>query len=483
MNDLVPTATEGFNWFVLAYFLVLNTWYLGLLTLAAIDLRQYQRELPYAGYEDIFASPLAPPVSVVVAAHNEESCIVESVNSLLAVRYPDFEIIVVDDGSTDGTFARLQESFDLVELPMVVPDLVPVAGEVTSVHVPANRDPLVVVRKTGAGSKVDPNNVGINVARSPLVCFVDADSILEPESMLRVVKPFVDDPLRTVGAGGTVRIANGSKVYRGQIVDARMPRRWLARIQVIEYLRAFLFGRSGWSRLQGLLIISGTFGIFRRDVLIEIGGYRPGAVGEDADLVARIHRHLRIQRIDYRVAFVAEPVCWTEVPETASQLASQRRRWGCGLAQVLWHERRMIANPRYGRIGMVVLPYYLMFELLGPMIELLGVITVTVGLALGIVNLPFAVLLLLVAVGYGMFLSVASFALEEVSFHRYERTSDLVAGVIAAALENVGYRQLHAWWRFQGLVDAVTRRQHHWGQLQRQGFQSPDPTPPPVVHD
>lgn len=472
MRDLVATAANGFGWFVLGYFLVLNSWYLVLLALATIDVIRFRRTLPYAGYDDIFVNPLTPPVSIVIAAHNEESGIVESISALLGLRYPEFEVIVVDDDSDDRTFPLLAETFGLVEVPKVVPDLVPVEGDVLSAHVPADGTPLTVVRKTGAGSKVDPNNVGINVARYPLVCFVDADSLLDVESLLRVAKPFVDDPLRTVAAGGTVRAVNGSSVYRGRIVEARMPRRWLARIQVVEYLRSFLFGRSGWARLQGLLIISGTFGIFRRSTLIDIGGFRHGATGEDADLVARIHRHLRERDVDYRVAFVAEPVCWTEVPERSRQLRSQRRRWSRGLAEVLWHQRRMLANPRYGRIGLVVLPYFLVFELLGPIIELLGVIVVVAGLIFGVINIPFAVLLFLVAIGYAVFLSVASFALEEVSFHRYERTGDLVAGLVAAVLENVGFRQRHAWWRLLGLVDAVSQRQRRWGHLQRLGFQT-----------
>jgi cellulose synthase/poly-beta-1,6-N-acetylglucosamine synthase-like glycosyltransferase len=464
-------ASSGFGGFVIVYFLVLNTCYLVLLCLAATELASYRRKMPYAGYDDLFTSPLTPPVSIVVPAHNEAGGIVESVRALLALRYPTFEVIVVDDGSEDDTFALLQDTFDLVEVPMVVPDLVPVRGLIRSVHVAAGSEPVTVVRKAGLGSKTDPNNAGINVAKYPLVCFIDADSLLDPDALLRVAKPFFDDPQRMVAAGGTVRVANGSTIYRGQLVEARMPRGWLARIQVVEYLRSFLFGRSGWSRLNGLLVISGAFGVFSRGVLIEIGGFRHGSTGEDADLVARMHRHLRDRRADYRISFVAEPVCWTEVPENARDLGKQRTRWSRGLAEVLWDQRRMMANPRYGRIGLVVLPYFLVFELLGPVVELFGLLTIVAGLAIGVVDLPVAALLLLASLGYGTFLTVASFALEEATFHRYERRADLVTGMMAAALENLGFRQRHAWWRLRGLSNAVTRREQSWGQLTRLGFQ------------
>jgi cellulose synthase/poly-beta-1,6-N-acetylglucosamine synthase-like glycosyltransferase len=472
VKEILAAITDGFSWFVIGYFVILNSWYLVLLSLAALDLREYQRAKPYAGYDDLFASPLTPPVSIVVAAHNEQSGIVESVNALLGLRYPEFEVIVVDDGSDDDTFGVLERTFQLAQMPTVVPDLVPVSGWVQSVHVARGGEALTVVRKTSIGSKTDPNNVGINVSRYPLVCFVDADSLLDTEALLRVAKPFFDDPGRTVAAGGTIRAVNGSRIYRGQVVDARMPRQWLARIQVVEYLRSFLFGRAGWSRLQGLLVISGAFGIFKRSILIEIGGFRHGSVGEDADLVARMHRVLRERKADYRISFVAEPVCWTEVPETGRQLGRQRRRWSRGLAEVLWSERRMMCNPRYGRVGLVVLPYFLVFELIGPVIELTGLVVVAFGLVFGVVDIPFGLLFMAVAIGYGLFLSFAALMLEEISFYRFDRRSDLIAALGAAVLENVGYRQRHAWWRMLGLIDAVTRRNRTWGHLQRMGFQT-----------
>ncbi len=364
----------------------------------------------------------------------------------------------------------LQHEFDLIETAPALDDDVPTIGAVKSMHVPRSGEPLVVVRKESAGKKADALNVGINAARHPLVCMVDADSLLEEDALLRVARPFVDDPGRVVATGGVVRAANGSTVYRDRIEEVRQPRSWLARIQIVEYLRSFLVGRTGWSRFGGLLIVSGAFGLFRRDVVVELGGLDHSTLGEDADLVASIHRRMREAGEEYRVVYVPEPVCWTEVPTSLAVLARQRRRWSHGLAEVLWKHKRMIGNPRYGRMGTVVTPYFLVFELLGPVIELLGVLALVAGLSLGIVSTDFALLFATVALLYGIMLSIAALCVEEFTFHRYERWRDLGIGAMASVLENVGYRQLHSYWRFRGLVAAIRRRPAAWGVMQRSGF-------------
>jgi cellulose synthase/poly-beta-1,6-N-acetylglucosamine synthase-like glycosyltransferase len=470
VRDVVARSLQIFDTAVLGYFVVLNTLYLVLIAIAGTDLVRFFRRLPFAGFDDEFTNPLTPPVSVILPAHNEELLIVESVEAMLSLRYPEHEVIVVDDGSTDETFARLEAAFDLVPIVLPATGDTPVLGAIHGTYVPRDGRSLVVVRKESIGSKGDASNAGINVSRFPLVCITDADAVIDEEGLLRVVKPFVDDPERMVATGGTVRAANGSILYRGRVVDARMPRNWLARIQVIEYLRSFLLGRTGWSRLGCLLIISGAFGVFRRDVLLELGGFRHGAIGEDADLIARMHKLLKGRKQPYRVSFVSEPVCWTEVPETREVLGRQRKRWSRGLADVLWTHRSMIGNPRYGRIGLVVMPYYLVFELLGPVIELLGLLTAVLGLVFGLLNPPFAALFFAVAFGYGILLSIAALLVEELSYHRYDRWRDLFTALAASVVENVGFRQLHAWWRLQGLIDALRRKELTWGVMTRRGF-------------
>jgi cellulose synthase/poly-beta-1,6-N-acetylglucosamine synthase-like glycosyltransferase len=475
-----------FSWSVLAYYVVVNTIYLVLTVLAAVDFSKYLRRLPYAGHNDVFANPLTPAVSIIVPAHNEQAGIVDSVRAMLSLHYPQFEIVVVDDGSTDETFARVQAAFDLVQVPRRPIGNLAVMGRATSVHVPRNGEPVVVVRKVGAGTRADATNVGLNYAQHPLVCMIDADSLLDPSALMRVVKPFVDDPENVVATGGVVRPANGCEVVSGEIVDVKMPRSWLARIQVIEYLRSFLLGRTGWSTLQSLLIISGAFGMFRRDMVLEVGGMDPQTMGEDCELVAKIHKHLRSQgRRNYKVIFVSEPVCWTEVPTTFRVLARQRRRWTRGLAEVLWKHRDMMFSRRYGRIGMVVMPYFLVFELLGPIIELVGLLSIValtggwlasgyLGIESDLFNPQFALAFGLVALIYGFCLSVAAMTVEEFSFHRMRSRKDMAISFAASLFENIGYRQLHSLWRVQGIVWWLRRGSNEWGDMQRAGFSSQD---------
>jgi cellulose synthase/poly-beta-1,6-N-acetylglucosamine synthase-like glycosyltransferase len=477
-QEWVRELLRGTDVAIFAYFVALNSSYLVLIALAGLEFGKHLRRVPYAGADDMFRSPLTLPVSLIVPAHNEGTGIVAAVQAMTALRYPRFEIVVVDDGSTDDTFDRLYQQFDLVEVPRVVPQDVPYRSQVLSVHVArANPETLVVVRKTNGG-KADALNVGINVAQHPLVCMVDADSLLDPDALLSVAKPFGDDPLRVAACGGVVRIANGCRVIGGRVVDVQMPKQWLLRIQVVEYLRAFLMGRTGWSRLGGLVVISGAFGIFRRDLLVQIGGLAHDTIGEDAELVVRLHHYLRERGQDYRVIFVAEPVSWSEAPSSLRVLGRQRRRWHRGIAEILSKHRRMIANPRYGRIGMLALPYYVLFELLAPFVELAALVLLPLGLWIDAVDVAFAWRFAIVAYGYGMMISLTALFIEEVSFHRYPRWTDLLRGVAAAVAENFGYRQILAVWQVAGAVGAWWGRQAVWGTMHRQGF---DEAPEPVT--
>ena len=469
MRALAVNLLAGFEFFVLFYFLAVNASYMFLLAMAALETARSRRLARFEDEDSMLASPFLPGISVILPAYNEEAVIVESVRALLAVRYPSLEVVVVVDGATDRTLAELARAFDLVEVPAVLPGEVPVRGCVRAVHLPRGNAPLVVVEKDNSG-RADASNAGIDIARQPLVCMVDADSILDPDALLRVARPFVEDPERVVACGGVVRPVNGSRVLLGRVVDVRMPHRWLERVQVVEYLRAFLMGRVGWSRLSSLLVISGAFGLFRRDVVVEAGGFDVGCIGEDAELVVRLHRLMREQKRRYRIAFVAKPVSWTEVPSSLPTLARQRRRWSRGLAEVLWKHRALMANPRYGRVGLVALPYALVFELLAPVLEVVGLVATAVALALGTVNLLFGLELLLAAYGYAFVLSLATLLLEEISFHRYRRWADLGTLLLAAALENLWYRQLNAVFSLQGLWVAVRRRPQVWGEMTRSGF-------------
>jgi cellulose synthase/poly-beta-1,6-N-acetylglucosamine synthase-like glycosyltransferase len=487
--ELVSDQGTIVAWLLIGYFLLANTSFLVLTALASADFVAHARRAAFRGYDDTFGSALTPPVSILVPAFNERAGIVEAVRAMASLRYPEYEVVVVDDGSTDGTLEALRDAFDLVEVPRVVPDDVPTRGTVEAVYVsPQGARNVVVVRKQNGG-KSDALNVGINVARNPLVCMVDADSILDPDALLHVTKPFADDPARVVATGGVVRAANGCLVRAGRVVQVRMPRGWLARIQVVEYLRSFLIGRSGWSRARALMIISGAFGLFRRDLLLEVGGMTHDCIGEDAELVVRLHRRLAEQGRERRIVFVAEPVAWTEVPETRAVLGRQRRRWARGIVEILLRHRRMIGNPRYGSVGVLALPWFLLFEVVAAFVELFGLAYLAMIGALkalqafGIgdehpLDASMALLLLAVSLGYSFLLTVVALAMEEFSFHRYRRRRDLVAALAAATLENLGYRHLTAWWRVVGTYQALRVTPAEWGAMTRTGFTSESPGPP-----
>ncbi len=455
---------------VLIYFLVTNTSLLVLIGIATWGFRRQVRRKDFAGREETMSSQLQQGVSVVVPAFNEEAVIVTSVQAMLSMEYPRHEVIVVDDGSTDAMFEKLRVAFDLVPVEREISSDIPIRGTIIDMHIPRNgRTRLLIVRKENTG-KTDSVNVGINAAVEPLVVCVDADSILDPDALIVVTKPFADDPARVVATGGVVRAANGCRIVDGRIVEVNLAKSWIARIQVVEYLRAFLFGRAGWSEFGALILLSGAFAVFRRDILVEVGGLDPDSIGEDFEIVVRIHRHLIKSNRDYRVQFVAEPVSWTEIPNTVKVLRLQRARWHRGLWETLWKHRGMLFNPRYGRVGLVAIPYYWLFELIAPLLELVGFVLVILGFALGVINLSYALMFLAMAYGYGVLVTLFAMTMEELSFHKYSRWRDLGSLLVASVLENVGYRQATALWRVEGWWASLRGKKQVWGTMTRQSF-------------
>jgi cellulose synthase/poly-beta-1,6-N-acetylglucosamine synthase-like glycosyltransferase len=405
-----------------------------------------------------------------------QDLIVGSTRGLLNLRYPDFEVIVVDDGSTDDTFRRLQEEFGLVEVEKVIRHKLETVGRVLSVHAPENGDPLLVIRKETMGRPADAVNTGVNAARYPLICRIDADTYLDEEALLTLAKPFIEDPERMIAAGATIRVANSCVIRSGRVIVPRVPGGWLATIQAAEYLRAFLLGRAGWSQIRGMLFISGAFGLFRRDVYELVGGFHLYTEGDDLEMTTSIHHRLRDDRRPYRIGFVSEPCSWTMVPTGYRKLAHQRARWSQILCETLWIHKVMLFNPRYGAVGLVVLPFYLIFEELSALVEILAIIVFIVGWSLGIIN-PVVVLLFVAAgLGYATLLTIISVITEEITYHRYGSWRNLALLIYGAFAENVGFRQVYAWWRVRGMIDAILRRKATW--LEEPAPASPDAAAP-----
>ena len=469
-------ALEWLQWVFFAYFICINVTYLALNYISMFGIIRHMHEHGTRFMWKNF-SAYQPPVSIIVPAYNEERTIVSSVRSLLRLGYPDFEIVVVNDGSTDGTLDAVVRAFGMAEFPEAYRRRLKTAP----VHkIYASPDfPRVRLIDKQNGGKADALNAGINCARFPLFCVVDADCILQQDSLARVVQPFLEDST-TVAAGGVIRVVNGCQVKDGFLTNVDLSRKMLPLVQTVEYLRAFLFGRLGWSPMNALLIISGAFGVFYKERVIAAGGYQGDTVGEDMELVVRLHRQLRQEQRPYRITFVPDPICWTEAPEDFRSLRHQRMRWQQGLAESLVPNWRMMFQRRGGAVGWLAFPFMLFFECVGPLIEVLGYASMIIlGLAGQLSPEAFGVFLF-ASVGLGVLLSTNALVLEELSFHLYPRPSQQLKLFLVAIFENFGYRQLTSLWRFMGLVRWLSglRGRSRWGKIRRHAsWQQADDVP------
>lgn len=460
-NTIAGGVILIFNIIIFVYFILLNSSYLVLFGAALVETRRYLARAMAVDLREVFDSPLAPSISVLIPAFNEESVILRAVRAALQVEYPHFEVIVINDGSTDSTLELLKENYGLQRITVPQYCRVPCV-EIRGVYVSSEEVNLVVVDKDNGG-KADALNAGINVSRHEIVCVVDADSLIEPDALLKIARPFMEKPGDTVAVGGVVRILNGCEVKDSAVTNVRLPRNYWANVQLVEYMRAFLGGRMGWAALRGMLIISGALGGFDKETVIEVGGYDRETVGEDMELVVRMHRYLHKKKRRYRMRFLPDPVCWTNVPETYRGVARQRDRWQRGLIESLNHNAAMLLNPRYGAIGMLAMPYYVVFEMMGPMVELLGYVMIVVALSLRLLDFQFLYLFLAVAVLYGVIVSLIAVYIEGIAYGHYPRLPALVKLTLYALLDNLGYRQLNSWWRTKAYVTYYTRRRI-WGR-------------------
>jgi len=452
------------QWFFISYFILQASCYLMLNFSAMISISRYMGELSLSKIQGAATADVMPPISLIVPAYNEELTIINSIQALLQLDYPEYEIIVINDGSTDNTFQKIIDYFELKPFPEAYRQRLK-TQPVKQFYTNKQRHKLRFIDKENGG-KADAINVGINASRYPLFCTVDADSILQHNSLQRIVQPFLDDP-STVASGGTVRVVNGCSVKKGFMYKAGLPKNYLALFQIVEYIRAFLFGRLGWSPMNALLIISGAFGLFHKETVVSVGGYSADTIGEDMELVVRLHRLLRKRKQKYRITFVPDPICWTEAPESLRVLQHQRIRWQRGLAESLSKNMGLLFHPKSGALGFLAFPFMMFFEWLGPVVEVFGYIIITVGFATDFINLHTFLVLMGIAVGFGILLSVTALLLEEMSFHIYERPVELFRLFLATIVENFGYRQLNSVWRLIGLVQWVVGKKAAWGEMTR----------------
>lgn len=438
------------NILILAYFLVLNLSYLSLVVISFFYIKKQYKTFGLHDFPHIYESDLYKSVSIIVPAFNEQGKIVQVVRSLLQLQFNNFEVIIVNDGSTDKTLHKLKEAYNLYKSNRYISERL-YHKSIYGVYASPDHPNLVVVDKEN-GKKADALNAGINAARKDLFCTIDADSWLERDVLVKLMRSFSENE-DTIAVGGIVRIANGCTIQNGEMKEIRTPRSFTGCIQVIEYIRAFLLGRTGWEYFNGLLIISGAFGIFDRKAVLNVRGFHANAIGEDFEMVVKLHKYYQEHDLPYNITYQPEPVCWTEVPADWSGLSSQRNRWQRGLIQTLWMYRDMMFKPGYGVIGMLVMPFYFVFELAGAVIELIGYILIVSLLLTGLLPPAGALLFFIVAILLGMVLSLGSLLCDELTYRQYPKVSDVMKLILVSFFEGLGYRQLHTWWRCRGLME------------------------------
>ncbi|SDP30332.1 Glycosyltransferase, catalytic subunit of cellulose synthase and poly-beta-1,6-N-acetylglucosamine synthase [Litchfieldia salsa] len=451
--------------FIIIYMVFIIIFYSIMLIISLFHLRKEFQLDDQEPYEELLTLNYTKPISILVPAYNESIGINGSIRSLLGIEYPEFEVIVINDGSTDDTLEKLKTSFNLIKLNKVIRKQIS-TKEIEAVYQSSIYPNLYVVDKVNGG-KADALNAGINFSQYPYFCSMDGDSILERDAFLKVMKPIIESDDEIIASGGSIRIANGCEIESGEIVKIRLSQRPLVVLQIIEYLRAFLMGRVGLSRHNLLLIVSGAFGVFSKHWVVQAGGYSH-TVGEDMELVVRLHRMIKERKLNKKIVYVPDPVCWTEAPESITYLRRQRSRWHRGLFESLWTHRQLFFNPKYGSIGFVSMPYFIFIEFLGPVIELLGYLFMVISLFIGGIYIEYAILIFLISILYGSIFSMAAVLLEEWSLRKFPRVKDVIILFLFSLTESLWYRPLTVLWRCEGIFHLIIRKKG-WGEMIRKG--------------
>lgn len=458
------------NFFLIYAFCVFSL-YAWLAVVSARELIKTHYHARNTNYDAIISSPFAPMITVIAPAFNESLSIVENIKALLTLYYPNFEIVIVNDGSRDDTLEKAIEAFDLEKVTYIVDYKIP-CQEIRGIYKSRKKafNNLTVVDKLNGG-KADALNSGINIAKGDYFISIDVDSIIDPYALQKMIKPFLEEPKRRVIAtGGVIGIANSCKIVDGQLVEIDVPNNLWARFQVIEYNRAFLMGRLAWSRLDGLLLISGALGLFDKEIAIGCGGYYTKTVGEDMELVVRMRKYMVKQKMEYKVGYIPDPLCWTEVPSSLKILGRQRNRWTRGSIDTLFIHWNIFLNPKFGFMGMVSHPFWVFFEWLAPIIEFLGIVYFIVIAILGSPNWPFFFVMLFFVYSFAITFSTYAILYDVLSYNRYKKKSMIIKLLLTAWIEPILFHPLVVYWALRGNIDYFIRKKRTWGNMSRVGF-------------
>jgi cellulose synthase/poly-beta-1,6-N-acetylglucosamine synthase-like glycosyltransferase len=469
MKEFLHYFTAFFDGSILIYVILIVSSYLILAVFSAKALIEYLREAKFLDAQQLMASPLAPSVSLIAPAYNEANTIVENVRFLLAIQYPNLDVIIVNDGSKDNTLQLMIDAYALVPVFMPV-DAKIATKEVRQVYksTKAVYSNLTILDKQNGG-KADALNCGLNYSKAQYIACIDVDCVLSQDAVVKMIQPFLSGKVPCIAVGGVIRIANSCIIEDGRLISVRMPDNWLARFQVLEYIRAFLMGRMGWSKADGLLLISGAFGIFSREIALSAGGYDHNTVGEDMELIVRMRRYMIEKGLKYRVEFIPDPLCWTEAPATYKVLGRQRNRWMRGTIETLLQHKKMFFNPKYKILGMLSYPYWLFFEWLAPIIELVGLLYLFILVLLGQPNMLFSISMFVMVFAFALFMSTLAILFDEFTFFQYKRKRDVLRLVVVAILEPFIHHPMTVRWGIQGNIDFLKGKKS-WGEMTRTGF-------------
>ncbi|MEO9209606.1 MAG: glycosyltransferase [Ginsengibacter sp.] len=459
-----------FQYGLLIYSVVLLSFYVFIGIFSIREVKKYLFASRLFDPKDLAISSLAPSVSIIAPAYNEGISIVDNVRSLLSVYYSNLEIIVVNDGSKDDSLDKLIVAYELQKIPFYFNQRIKTK---TVLGVYKSKNPvfkkLIVVDKENGG-KSDALNVGINVSANKLMICIDVDCIMEQDAVLKIIKPFLStNTVPVVCSGGVVRIANSCVIENGRLIKVALPDKFMLRVQTLEYIRAFLLGRMAWSRLNGLLIVSGAFGAFDKEIVVSVGGYETRTVGEDMELVVRMRRYLEEKRIKYQVTYIPDPLCWTEVPSDYKTLLKQRSRWMRGLVETLFAHRRIFFNPSYRVLGMLSYPYWFFYEFLAPIVETVGMFIFLVFWIFGMVGWGYFWQLFIFIISFGYLFSSFAILMEVLTYNQYKDRKDISRLIGSIFLEPVIFHLFIVGSSLNGLVHIIQEKTG-WGEMKRKGF-------------
>lgn len=459
------------NFLIMIYGISICLSYLFLGTVSAFHLIRYKKSNSFVDFNSLLSSPMAPGISIIAPAYNESKTIVDNINALLSLHYGVFEVIVVNDGSKDDSLEKVIKEYELEKVDFAVNHQLK-TQEVRAVYRSTNKAFrfLTVVDKENGG-KADSLNVGLNISQYDYFVAIDVDSVIEPDALAKMIKPFLEESRgkQVIATGGAIYIANSCRIENGQIIDIEVPRNMLARFQVLEYTRAFLMGRIAWSRLNGLLLVSGALGLFNKNIAIKCGGYYPQTVGEDMELVVRMRRYMYDRKLKHSVKYIPDPLCWTEVPSTLRMLGRQRNRWTRGAMDTLWIHRKLFFNPKYGTLGLLGYPFWFFFEWMAPVVEVLGFTYMIVLIVMGSFNGYFFFFLFLFVYLFSVAFSFYSILYEEFTYHKYKRVEQIYRLLVTALVEPFSYHLLNVFWALTGNI-SFARGERNWGAMDRKGF-------------